>query len=174
MPNVKMGFSTPSFSFQFSAVVDIKAGEQLFYGYCEVEQPVADRQLNLAPYGIVCSCPACTHATPETDKLRTEFRKIAMDYIVNKNWIWNKATSGRVRHVAESAIEPLMQFKDALIKEGLHYTSEYKSMILLLQNFYEAIGMKEKARPYKKEYERYRLSTKLKNGALIFNIPKYY
>jgi SET domain len=157
MPNVQIVFSTPSFSFQCSASVDIKAGEQLFYAYCEVDEPVAKRQAGLAPYGIVCSCPACTHATPETDKLRTEYRKIAKNYIVNG--IWNKTTSSSGGRVAESAIEPVIRFKDALIREGFHFTSEYKAMILLLQNFYEGIGMKEKARPYKEEYKRYRLTS---------------
>jgi len=157
MPNVKIEFATPSFSFQCFAVVDIKAGGQLFYAYCGVEQPVTKRQAELAPYGIVCSCPACTHATPETDKLRTEYRNIAMDYIVNKNYPWKKVDSGR--RVAESAIEPVMKLKDALIREGFQYTSEYKAMILLLQNFYEGIGMWEKARPYKEEYKRYKLSS---------------
>ena len=141
MPNVRIVFSTPSFSFQCSALVDIKAGEQLFYAYCGIDQPVAERQLELAPYGIVCSCPACTHATPETDKFRTEYRKIAMNYVVKLNG----------RRVAESAIEPVIRFKDALIREGYHYTSEYKAMISLLSKLYEGNGMEEKARPYEEE-----------------------
>ena len=166
MPNVGIEFSTPSFSFQCSAKVDIKAGEQLFYPYCGVERPVAERQAELAPYGIVCSCPACVHATPETDKLRTEFRKIAKDFILNEKW--NRVTPGR--RVAESVIEPVMKFKDALIREGFHYTSEYKGMIFLLLNFYEGIGMKEKARPYEEEYERYKLLStgKMVNGVMVF------
>ena len=168
MPNVEIEFSTPSFSFQCSAMVDIKAGEQLFYAYCGVDQPVAERQVELAPYGIVCSCAACLHATPETDKLRTEFRKIAMDLILNGGR--NRFTPGE--RVAESEIEPVMLFKDALIREGFHYTSEYKAMILLLQQFYEGIGMKEKARPYKEEYKRYKLPSKMINGVLVFNIQK--
>ena len=163
-----MEFATPSFSFQCSAVVDIKAGEQLFYSYCGVDQPVAERQAELAPYGIVCSCPACTHATPETDKLRTEYRKIAMNYILNGKWNGVSGASGR--RVAESVIKPVIQFKDALIREGFHYTSEYKGMILLLQNFYEDIGMNEKARPYREEYKRYELiGTLEKGGVMVFN-----
>ena len=168
MPNVKIEFSTPSFSFQCCAIVDIKAGEQLFYAYCEVEEPVAERQTALAPYGIVCSCPACTHATPETDKLRMEFRKIAIDFIINGN------LKGGKRSVAESMIESVMQFKDALINEGFHYTCEYKSMIRVLKNLYEVIGMKEKARPYMEEYKRYELPYKMVNGVMVFDAtPKY-
>ena len=169
MPNVKIEFSTPSFSFQCCAIVDIKAGEQLFYAYCEVEEPVAERQTALAPYGIVCSCPACTHATPETDKLRTEYRKIAMDFIINGN---SKNADKRI--AALSMIKSVTQFKDALIREGLHYTSEYKSMIRVLKNLYEGIGMKEKARPYMEEYKRYELPYKMVNGVMVFDAtPKY-
>ena len=91
----------------------MKAGEQLFYSYCGVDQPVDERQVELAPYGIVCSCPACTHTTPETDKLRTEYGKIATDFILNGNWN-GVDTSGR--RVAESVIELVMQ-----IREGFHY-----------------------------------------------------
>jgi len=164
MPNVLIKFSTPSFSFQCTALVDIKAGEQLFYAYCGVEQSAAKRQLELAPYGIVCSCPACTHATPETDELRTEYRKMAMNYL-------GKLTG---RQVAESAIEPVIRFKDALIREGFHYTREYKAMISLLQTLYERIGMKEKARPYKEEYKRYELTSVDMNGVRVFStVPKY-
>jgi hypothetical protein len=160
MPNVKIEFATPSFSFQCSALVDIKAGEQLFYSYCRVDQPAAERQVGLAPYSLVCSCLACKHATPETDKLRTEYRKIAMDYIINQNYPWNRVSvSARRGAVAEKAVEPVVKFKDALIKEGFHYTSEYKGMICVLQNFYEDIGMREKARGYKEEYKRYKLSS---------------
>lgn len=171
MPNVRLEFATPSFSFQCSALVDIKAGEQLFYSYCGADQPVAGRQAELAPYGIVCSCPACTHASPETDKLRTEYREIAMDYI---RVLKSKVTSGR--RVAESAIEPVMHFKDALFKEGFHYTSEYKAVILLLQKFYEGIGMEEKARLYKEEYKRYNLPSEIlvdSDGfsSMVFTIP---
>ena len=150
MPNVGIEFATPSFSFQCSAVVNIKAGEQLFYSYCAADRPVAERQAWLAPYGVVCSCSACMHATPETDKLRTEYRNIAMDFIINRN---SKNADRRI--VALSMIKSVTQFKEALIREGFHYTSEYKAMILLLKNLYEGIGMKEKARPYKEEYKRY-------------------
>lgn len=156
MPNVNVEFSVPSFSFQCSALIDIKAGEELFYSYCGPTQPVADRQRELAPYGIVCSCPACKHATPETDKLRTEYKKIAMGYIL-KNFNGGGATTSGKQRVTESAIEPVIKFKDALIREGLHYTSEYKGMIFHIQTFYEDIGMEEKARPYKEEYKRYKL-----------------
>ena len=45
--------------------------------------------------------------------------------------------------------------------------------MVLLQNFYEGIGMTEKARPYKEEYKRYKLPSKTVNGVTVFNIPKY-
>ena len=107
MPNVGTEFSTPSFSFQCSATIDIKAGEQLFYAYCDIYQSVAERQLDLASYGIVCTCPACTHATPETDKLRTEYQKIAMNYILEGKRP-DRLTSGGVRF-AETVIKPVIK-----------------------------------------------------------------
>jgi hypothetical protein len=168
MPSVNMIFSIPSFSFQCSAIIDIKAGEELVYSYCGIEQPVANRQIELAPYGIVCTCPACTHATPETDKLRTQYKKIAMDFVLRVG-----AVNAGKRRVAESAIDPMMKFKNALIREGLHYTSEYKAMILFIQHFYEDIGMEEKARPYREEYKRYKLSSKTVGGPdiIAFEVP---
>jgi hypothetical protein len=170
MPNVGVEFSTPSFSFQCSALIDIKAGEELFYSYCGVDGSVARRQAELAPYGIVCSCPACRHATPETDKIRTEYRKINSDYLLKMAKVTSSSNRERV---AESVIEPAVQFKDALIREGLHYTSEYKSMILVIQVLYESIGKEEKARPYKEEYKRYKLPSKKVNDFMIFEIPQY-
>ena len=169
MPNVGIVFSTPSFSFQCSAIIDIKAGEELFYSYCGEDQSVAKRQVQLAPYGIVCSCPACKHATPETDKLRTEYHKIAMDYILNVQ----KVTSSNSKSEAESMIEPVLQFKDALIREGLHYTSDYKAVILVIRKLYESVGKEEEARPYKEEYKRYKLPSEMVNGVMVFKIPEY-
>ncbi|KAF8800126.1 SET domain-containing protein [Phlegmacium glaucopus] len=59
--NVQGDFCIPSFSMQFVAVADIKAGEQIVYSYCmgSTECSKAIRAEQLLPYGIVCTCPAC-------------------------------------------------------------------------------------------------------------------
>jgi hypothetical protein len=74
MPNVRYYFKLNSFSMQFYALRDIKAGEQLFYSYCEPDGNLAHRQAELAPYGFVCKCPACVNATPKLGKMEESER----------------------------------------------------------------------------------------------------
>ena len=74
MHNVGTKFKVTSFSYQFLAVRDIKAGEELFCSYCGLDQTKAERQTELAPYGFSCCCPACINATPTTDNLRKTFK----------------------------------------------------------------------------------------------------
>ncbi|KAF8870749.1 hypothetical protein CPB84DRAFT_829058 [Gymnopilus junonius] len=65
IPNIDVDFSLSSFSFQFIARADIKAGQELFYSYTNIEQPTAERQSSLLlSYGFTCDCPACVYATP--------------------------------------------------------------------------------------------------------------
>ena len=65
VPNVQSYFKLNSFSMQFYARRDIKAGDQLFYSYCLAHGNLAERQAELAPYGFVCKCAAaCVNATP--------------------------------------------------------------------------------------------------------------
>lgn len=65
IPNVQPDFSIASFSMQFIAYADIKAGEEIVYNYCmsSTETSKAERAEKLLPYGIVCSCPACESGT---------------------------------------------------------------------------------------------------------------
>ncbi|KDR70420.1 hypothetical protein GALMADRAFT_271519 [Galerina marginata CBS 339.88] len=152
MPNVNHSFSIPSFSFQFYARVDIKAGEQLYFPYCGIDQSRAERHAELAPYGIVCDCPACSHATPDTDKLRKEYRNRVKDYTLKiSQWVMGSGM------VAESKIDEVLKFRNALQKEGLDITSDYRAIVLMIQLFYEKLGLEEKARPFKEEYVRYKL-----------------
>ena len=53
MPNVRCTFSRPSFSLRFTAVRNVRKGEQLFYSYTSPTASAHDRQKSLAPYGIV-------------------------------------------------------------------------------------------------------------------------
>ncbi|KXN91923.1 SET domain-containing protein 5 [Leucoagaricus sp. SymC.cos] len=152
MPNVDHSFSIPSFSFKFHATLDIKAGEQLFFSYCGTDQSKAERHAELAPYGVVCDCPACEHATPETDQLRKDYRNRVKEYTFKiSQWVLG---SGMIE---ESRIDEVLKFRGALIKEGLHMTSDYKALVLMIQLFYEKLGLKEKAQPFKEEYVRYKL-----------------
>src|SRR5258705_484014 len=68
-------FNISSFSVQFTALRDIKAGEQLYHSYCSEARTKAERQTDLAPYGFSCNCLACVNATPASDNLRKTFRE---------------------------------------------------------------------------------------------------
>ncbi|KDR74752.1 hypothetical protein GALMADRAFT_280151 [Galerina marginata CBS 339.88] len=149
MPNVTHNFNLASFSFQFVAERDITAGEQLFISYCELDQTAAERKAELAPYEFVCVCPACANATPETDKLRKEYKQRIKDFMP-KVPRWAAAPS-----VADGVIDPVLQLREAMKKEGLHGSTEYRNLTTLILTFYERRGLHEKAKPFKEETSRY-------------------
>ncbi|PPR01650.1 LOW QUALITY PROTEIN: hypothetical protein CVT26_013111 [Gymnopilus dilepis] len=147
-PNIFQEFSTSSFSFQFEALSNIKAGEELFLTYIPLGAAVTERRAMLAKYGFVCHCTACDNATPESDKLRREYEHLEEQYMANINW------SGR-GSVEEREIQPVLELRDALKKEGLMVTKAYKSTIVMLAVFYKAIGMPEKSKPFLEELRKY-------------------
>ncbi len=97
MPNIRQSFKVSSFSVQFNATKDIKAGEQLCYAYCPLGKSASERQAELEPYGFVCNCSACVNATPETDHLRKTFMS-------NINQLVGVLHSGFSGGVLESAL----------------------------------------------------------------------
>ncbi|KDR71704.1 hypothetical protein GALMADRAFT_74705 [Galerina marginata CBS 339.88] len=150
-PNILHKFSLASFSLQFYAEVDIKKGDQFFYSYCAENQSVADRQNQLSGYGFVCTCPACANATPESDKLREEYAQQAKQYCQTIAR-WNSSTLKR----SESAIDPILKFREALIKEGLNASGNYRDLTTRIVQFYSKRGLTEKANAYREEVESYR------------------
>ena len=81
LPNVTYAFKLSAFAMVFMASRDIKAGEQLFFSYCDPEQPASKRRADLAPYGIAqCICSSCVNATPETDDIRTTYHARVAEY----------------------------------------------------------------------------------------------
>ena len=139
MPNITHTFKRSSFSFQFSAARDIKAGEQLFYAYCNVNQTASERKADLAPYGVVCQCICCANATPNTDKLRREFIcRIAQYRVDAERW-------AKMPNLSVSVLKPVLELKEEMIKEGLH--SQVQAYSILLEaclRIYVQLGMKEK------------------------------
>ncbi|KAF9474385.1 SET domain-containing protein [Pholiota conissans] len=122
--NVVRTFDIAAFAFVFTAVLDIKAGEQIFYPYCNIEASVAVRRRQLAPYGIVCECRVCTNATPESDKFREEYRSStvelfaqAQQVMTGKSWPTN------------DEFRELLIFQKAAIEEGLHAVSAYQGIL---------------------------------------------
>jgi hypothetical protein len=88
LPNVDYHFKLSAFAIIFYATRDIKAGEQLFYSYCGINQSASERKVELALYGITCACASCVHATPETDALRKTFYARIQEY-KTQSLTWN-------------------------------------------------------------------------------------
>ncbi|KAF8148417.1 hypothetical protein B0H34DRAFT_758532 [Crassisporium funariophilum] len=127
MPNVTQNFTIPSFSLQFTATKLIKAGEQIFYTYCGKFQSVAERQAELAPYGIVCQCPACANATPQTDALRKNYRqKIEEFKLLSMQFITDPSRAAEV-------LDSVLKLKNALDKEGLNVDRCYATIFVILR-----------------------------------------
>ncbi|PPR03555.1 hypothetical protein CVT26_006097 [Gymnopilus dilepis] len=153
VPNIRYEFSVASVSFQFYAMVDIKAGQELFYSFCETNVSAAERRKKLAPYGITCHCDACEHATKQTDKLRQEYQSKTSRLLRALNWQRREG-----KKVAQTAIDPIIKLKDALAKEGLGYTHEYKCIVVILAQVLEELGKDDLAKEYKEEGEKYNVS----------------
>jgi hypothetical protein len=98
----------------FTAVRDIKKGEQIFYSYTNIYQPAAARQQDVSKYGFRCTCKACSGDTSETDKFRaTTYREtLAKLFAYQKKFLRNPL-------VMEKALDPVYQFKAAAIKAGV-------------------------------------------------------
>jgi hypothetical protein len=140
MPNVLYYFRLNSFSIQFYATRDIKAGEQLFYSYCLAASTVAERRTQIAPYGFVCECPACVNATPETDNLRKTFgSQIAL---------FKKMAGGDSNIINETAVEDAVKLDKDMVKEGLDADPQYLTLLMAICMANEKLGKLEEAEKY--------------------------
>jgi len=151
MPNVYYAFKRSSFSLQFCAARDIKAGEQLFYSYCDVGEPVAVRRQELqSRYGFVCDCPACVNATPETDLLRQEYDTRLLKY------------GEEIRHrPLHHILQDVFVLQRDMVKEGLHTQApHYLRVLRYIQTCFQTAGITEQAELYSKEVERYQAIVK--------------
>ena len=131
IPNVMHTINIPSFSIQFTALRDIKAGEQLYHSYCDVAQTKAERQTELAPYGFTCSCLACVNATPASDNLRKTFqsRVSRLDGRKEGRELWADLVSGK-------------QLEAEMVAEGLDVTLDFFTVMCVLHVAHGKLGMR--------------------------------
>jgi len=129
MPNVRKSFKLASFSSQFSATRDIKAGEQLSYAYCRLGQFASERQAELDPYGFVCKCSACVNATPESDKFRKTFEAKVI-----------QVTSLMKRDPNIRLLQSLLKFEQEMIREGLDGLMEFLTLAMVISVIYTRNG----------------------------------
>ena len=147
MPNVNVKFKATSFSFQFSAVRNIKAGEQLFCSYCGLDRTKAERQTDLAPYGFSCSCPACINATPGTDNLRKIFteqvtRLRAWTSVMNKEW-------------GDDILPSALLLESEMVAEGLESEVSFFNLLFVIFVSVKRLGRRAEEARYKKRLEEH-------------------
>ncbi|KAF9553766.1 SET domain-containing protein [Agrocybe pediades] len=146
-PNITHQFDLDAFCLPFVAKRDIPSGEQLSYSYCYMDQSAADRQAELAPYGFSCTCPSCVNATPESDKLRTEYEQRI-----------SAAAASVARGVAnKSTFASLIDLKKQLVEEGLHATVAYPKLLKAISALCGKLGMTAEESKYLKEMKKYGL-----------------
>ena len=123
---------------------DIKAGEQLFCCYTSQSVSAQDRQKRLARHGIVCECPACANATPESDRLRQEFpQRIQYFGMLSDEWVRHPANC-----LSEKLLEPVFELKEAMEKECLDSGIGFISLLIVLYKVYMKMGLPVKAEEY--------------------------
>src|SRR6266545_1062260 len=125
MPNVGPIFKISSFSYQFIALRDIKAGEELYCAYCSASRTKAERQTDLAPYGFSCTCPACINATPATDKLRKTFKDQVSPLDVKVNQL------GQPELMAEG-LASAKALESEMVAEGLDETLDFFNLLVVI------------------------------------------
>lgn len=141
-------FDTASFTLQYIAIRDIKAGEQLFYAYCNPMQPVKGRQDGLGRYKFVCKCTACENATPESDQLRER-------YGINEKMSsrWKEVLLGS--KFKGDSLESLLGMEEEMMKEGLDFWMPFPRLLDAIAEVYIKLGNHIKAGQYKDKLARY-------------------
>lgn len=145
-PNADFEFSLGSFSLQFHALRDIKAGEEIFVSYIDVDVPAAERREQLAPYGFTCVCIACSRATPESDKFRqaaaSEMKLLDARFRTAKEYDQNR--NNGMRLVREIILPKVLEFRRKLREEGLGIMfGAYLNSTILLHQVHVQLGMFE-------------------------------
>ncbi|KAF9532763.1 hypothetical protein CPB83DRAFT_880434 [Crepidotus variabilis] len=134
-PNIKQEFDCASFSLQFYANRDLKAGEQLFYSYCYINTGVAERRAELAPHGVVCKCSSCVNATPASDKLRLTYiqESSKLHQLALANWKQGQKTDPKV-------FAAMLKLERDMINEGLHGEDPFYTLLVTIAGSYKFAG----------------------------------
>ena len=145
-PNAEFEFSLGSFSLQFHALRDIKAGEEIFVSYTDVYVPAAERREQLARYCFTCVCTACSRATPESDKFRqaaaSEMKLLDARYRTAKEY--DQKRNNGMRMVREIIFPKVLEFRRKLREEGLGLMfGAYLNSTILLHEVHVQLGMFE-------------------------------
>ncbi|KAF6762571.1 hypothetical protein DFP72DRAFT_876255 [Ephemerocybe angulata] len=148
--NIVEDFDPETFTFSYAASRDIKAGQQIMRYYVTRTLPVAQRRAALSAQQIICTCSACTNATPKTDKLRLEYQ--ARVNILTKAC----QTSGPLPTAqAQAWLATTLRMKDEMEKEGLDNDPSFMQVWYSLQILYGRLRDEEKEDMCRRRLEGY-------------------
>ncbi|KAF9532797.1 hypothetical protein CPB83DRAFT_846383 [Crepidotus variabilis] len=145
-PNVRQEFDRASFSLRFYTKKDIKAGDELFYCYCNIRGTAAERQAFLNPsYGFVCVCPSCVNATLASDELHSGFASEAsrLGDLFPENKREKEA-------VDRTVLESMIELEKRMIEEGLEGEFSFDQLLLIIGMGYKSLGMLAEGESYTK------------------------
>ncbi|KDR74751.1 hypothetical protein GALMADRAFT_70265, partial [Galerina marginata CBS 339.88] len=167
MPNTTATFDVASFSLQFFAIKDLKAGDELFYGYCNIYAPYAERRESLGRYGIVCKCPACVNSTPTSESFRRTFIQ-RIKKIKQEVEEWQAETvKGFESAVAtptlerEAVLAKVLTLQKQLVEEGLDASDHYAVIFMVLYQLYVQLGKMRRADSAFQQIQRYNALARL-------------
>ncbi|KAJ2923994.1 hypothetical protein H1R20_g13105, partial [Candolleomyces eurysporus] len=140
--DVDVRFDPASFTMRFTATRDIKAGSQIFTSYTSINKTKAERQVELEPYGIQCTCRACINATPQSDKLRKVCKTMIANWKKQCTEVWVKDPN-----LKESVLKPILETKRRMEEEGLDDAqTDYYSLYEIMLRVYKRVGNEKKAK----------------------------
>lgn len=143
-------FDPETFTFSYTASRDIKAGQQIMRYHVTRTLPVAQRREALIAQQIICTCSACTNATPKTDKLRLEYQ--ARVNILTKAC----QTSGPLPTAqAQAWLATTLRMKDEMEKEVLDNDPSFMQVWYSLQILYGRLRDEEKEDMCRRRLEGY-------------------
>lgn len=148
-PNVARHWDTASFSMQIFAVRAIKEGEEITTEYCDLLAPAAQRQAELAPYGISqCVCPSCSNPAV-SDPLRARIRVISRKMDDAGGWM-------NLDFPEKPDVKPLLGDLITIAKEGLEELDEYGYILWELFKTYATLQDSKNMLAYRQKHKAWK------------------
>lgn len=135
LPNAAVKFNTKTFAGELHALRPIKAGEEIYVSYCNIEDPRAERQSHLKKYGFTCSCELCSSPDLEEFRRRMVFsvRKLAP-------FLDHKKIDKFSKEELESAIKESTQWARQIEERNFHEADAYCKHLQVVAFCYSKLG----------------------------------
>ncbi|KAF5331659.1 hypothetical protein D9611_007632 [Ephemerocybe angulata] len=146
--NAVFHFDPDTFNLSYTAMRDIKAGDQIYLSYVPATATRTHRRQGFGRYKFVCRCSACTDATQETDKLRLDFGLLIDSLPGHSAKLLSMAQ-------AKASLPTIIQLKEALEKEGLDNEPRFMQVWFTLEMLYTNIQDVENAELCSKRGQAY-------------------